>query len=216
MHSAKSNATGRLRVLLIDDHPVVLAGLRSFLRTEPEFDVVGQIGTNHESAARARKLKPDALLLTLSAAIERPGDCVQSLKRELPEAPIVVLCLDARVREDDLIKAGATTVLPKDSGRDEILNAMHALRGGDETGPRRLGRRASSHPPAAGSLSRRELQVLTLIAEGFTNKQIADRLGISVRTVETHRERLMRKLDVQGTAALTKAAITLGLVNARG
>jgi DNA-binding CsgD family transcriptional regulator len=58
--------------------------------------------------------------------------------------------------------------------------------------------------------------VLTLIAEGYTNKQIADRLGISVRTVETHRERLMRKLDVQGTAALTKAAIALGLVNARG
>lgn len=72
-------------------------------------------------------------------------------------------------------------------------------------------------PPSSGSgsLSRRELQVLTLIADGFTNKQIADELGISVRTVETHRERLMRKLNVQGTAALTKAAIALGLVSAK-
>src|SRR5262245_50023110 len=113
MHSAKTNATGRLRVLLIDDHPVVLAGLRSFLRTEPEFDVVGQVASSSELIARARKHKPDALLMTVSAAIECPTEIVSSLKSNLPEAPIVILCLDSRAREDELLKAGATSVLSK-------------------------------------------------------------------------------------------------------
>lgn len=205
----------RLRVLLIDDHPVVLAGLKSFLR-EGEAEVVATAADIDEATRRAEHLRPDTFLVTMSSSTQAPLDGVRELKRRFPDTPVVVLCLDAGcVAAGELAAAGAAAFLHKTSGRDAILSILKQV-GADDDGSR-LVPVDTTPPPSSGrgSLSRRELQVLTLIADGFTNKQIADDLGISVRTVETHRERLMRKLHVQGTAALTKAAISLGLVSAK-
>jgi two-component system response regulator NreC len=214
-------APGRLRVLLIDDHPVVIAGLKSFLREDPEVEPVGAASSIEEAKERAARLKPDVFLLVLSSSASPPLEATLALREAFPEVAVVILTLtDTVASAAALSKVGVSAMLDKNSGRHAVLSALYALRGDDQTGPRRLVPNrdlgSSPPPPSSGtsSLSPREIQVLTLIAEGYTNKQIADQLGISVRTVETHRERLMRKLDVQGTAALTKAAITLGLVRA--
>jgi two-component system nitrate/nitrite response regulator NarL len=207
-----------MKVLLVDDHPVVLAGLRSFLRDAPDLELIGAVATTDEVTTRAEVLRPDVLVITMSYTAPNPLGTVALLRARFPEVAIIVLSLSpGTLTHRQLTDAGVNVVLAEDSGRDALLAALSSLRG-DETGPRRLGFSGDAPPPSSGpsSLSRRELQVLTLIAEGYTNKQIADELGISVRTVETHRERLMRKLDVQGTAALTKAAITLGLVTTKG
>lgn len=224
MHAAstpKVHSSGRLRVLLIDDHPVVLAGLKSFLREDSEVEVAGVAGNVEEAKDRAPKVHPDVFLLIVTSRPEAVST-TRALHEAFPEIAVVILNLgETPIIAAELSEAGASSLLERTSGRDAVLGALHALKSSDDTGPRKLATRAADHgsspPPSSGSgtLSRRELQVLTLIAEGYTNKQIADELGISVRTVETHRERLMRKLDVQGTAALTKAAIALGLVNAR-
>lgn len=209
----------RLRILLVDDHPVVLAGLKSFLRDALEVEVVG-FATNVEDAARrAGPLQADVFLVALTGSAAAPLEAARQLKGAFPAVAVVVLGLNESVAsEGELAAAGVSAFLGKGSGREVVLGALQALRNDGQSGSRRMFAAGESVPPpssGSGSLSRRELQVLTLIADGFTNKQIADELGISVRTVETHRERLMRKLNVQGTAALTKAAITLGLVSTK-
>jgi len=218
---ATSTSTGsRLRILMVDDHPVVLAGVRAFLDEVSDLEVIATAATVEDAISRAQILRPDAFLLTVSASGSAPAESARRLRSQCPEIALVVLSLDADCAPaKEMQAAGASAVLEKGAGRDAVIAALQSLRTGDETGTRRLGaRRDSVPPPSSGrsSLSRRELQVLTLIADGNTNKQIAEQLGISVRTVETHRERLMRKLAVQGTAALTKAAIALGLVNTEG
>jgi two-component system, NarL family, nitrate/nitrite response regulator NarL len=205
--------------MLIDDHPVVLAGLKSFLREAPEMEIIATAANADEAVGRAEHLKPDVFLVTLTCAAPAPLDTTRALRARFPHVAIVVLGLDtACVNPKALAEAGANAFLDKPSGRDAVLAVLKQLRADEDTGARRLLPLRDSTPPpssGSGSLSRRELQVLTLIADGHTNKQIADELGISVRTVETHRERLMRKLNVQGTAALTKAAIALGLVSTK-
>lgn len=217
MQVSTPNEGQALRVLVIDDHPVVVAGVRAFFGERTDLQVIATASSAAEAVTRAEILRPDAFLLTVSADTNAALESASLLRERFPAVALVVLCLaESCASGVDFQRSGAAAVLEKDAGRDAVIAAFQALRAGDETGMRRLGGRRDSVPPPSssrGSLSRRELQVLTLIANGHTNKQIADQLGISVRTVETHRERLMRKLAVQGTAALTKAAISLGLVN---
>ncbi|MBI3200894.1 MAG: response regulator transcription factor [Myxococcales bacterium] len=205
--------------MLIDDHPVVLAGLKSFLKEAHGVEVIATAGNADEAARRAAHLRPDVFLVMLSCGIPNPEEVVRGLKASFPDVAVMVMGLDpGHPSPKSVTAAGANAFLDKSAGRDEVLATLNQLRADEDTGARRvLAPKESVPPPSSnrGSLSRRELQVLTLIAEGYTNKQIADDLGISVRTVETHRERLMRKLSVQGTAALTKAAISLGLVTTK-
>jgi len=216
MQATTPSASVQLRILVIDDHPVVLAGVRAFLDEVPDLEVISTASSVSEALSRAEILRPDAFLLTAASSHQSPFEAASELRSRFPEVALVVLCLDEGcVQHKDMQRLGVSAVLEKGAGREAVVTAFQMLRTSEETGMRRaLARRDSTPPPSSGrgSLSRRELQVLKLIADGNTNKQIAEQLGISVRTVETHRERLMRKLAVQGTAALTKAAIGLGLV----
>lgn len=205
--------------MLIDDHPVVLAGLKSFLKEAKGVEVIATAANAEEASRRAEHLRPDVFLVMLSCGIANPEEVVRGLKVSFPDVAVMVMGLDpGHPSPKSVSAAGANAFLDKTAGKDDVLATLNQLRADEDTGARRvLAPKESVPPPSStrGSLSRRELQVLTLIAEGYTNKQIADDLGISVRTVETHRERLMRKLNVQGTAALTKAAIALGLVTTK-
>jgi two-component system NarL family response regulator len=216
-HKPRDN---RVRVLIVDEHPVVVAGLKSFLRETDVLDVVATASNLEDALGRSEHLRPDIILLALSGANLAPVELLKKLRAARPEVAIVVLEVGAPVATaKQLLAAGANVHLARGSERDAILTALHRLITTDETGARRMIAPRETLPPppssSRGSLSRRELQVLTLIADGNTNKEVADELGISVRTVETHRERLMRKLNVQGTAALTRAAISLGLVGTK-
>jgi two-component system nitrate/nitrite response regulator NarL len=211
-------------ILLVDDHPVVVAGLQAFIGSGPEFAIVG-VERNASSAVRkARDLQPELILLDATLPDMQVVDATRLLAAACPRARILVLAADTDHGEQARVaRAGASGYVTKEAQRDALIAALRILARGD----RHFSHGSSSSPavldaeppssddPDTSSLSRRELEVLVRIAEGSTNKQIADRLGISVRTVETHRENLMRKLGVQGTAALTKWAVSRGLVDPR-
>lgn len=202
--------------MLVGDRPVVLAGLSSILDADPGLRVVGEARTASDAIRRARDSDADVLVACAPLADGGAVSLVRRLHSAEPTRKIVALALedDARL-VDEIIGAGAVVCLPPVADRRSVVDAVHASVGSKpRPGRRNDGHGASTVPPSS-PLSRRELQVLTLIAEGNTNKEIAEQLGISVRTVETHRERVMRKLNAQGTAALTKWAISLGLVNPR-
>jgi two-component system, NarL family, nitrate/nitrite response regulator NarL len=211
-------------ILLVDDHPVVVAGLQAFIGSGPEFSIVGVERSASGAIRRARDLQPELILLDATLPDMLVAEATRLLAAACPRARILVLAADTDQREQARVaRAGAAGYVAKDAQRDALVGALRVLMRGDRHFS--ADSAASSHeldddPPSArdqetSSLSRRELEVLVRIAEGSTNKQIADRLGISVRTVETHRENLMRKLGVQGTAALTKWAVSRGLVDPR-
>lgn len=211
-------------ILLVDDHPVVVAGLQAFIGAGPEFSIVGVERSASSAIKRARDLQPELILLDDTLPDMLVAEATRLLAAACPRARILVLAADTDQREQVRVeRAGAAGYMAKDAQRDALVGALRVLMRGDRHFSSSA---AAAHaapdddPPSSkdretSSLSRRELEVLIRIAEGSTNKQIADRLGISVRTVETHRENLMRKLGVQGTAALTKWAVSRGLVDPR-
>lgn len=215
MSDIAPGANGRVRILVIDDHPVVLAGVRAFVSEVSGLELMATALTVAEAVARADILRPDVFLLIVCEPRGASLDAARLLRERVPEVPLVAMCLnDGCAHGPELRAIGATHVLEAAAGKEAFARAFDSLRVDPERAM--LRRRESPPPNSPGSLSRRELEVLRLIADGHTNKQIAESLGISVRTVETHRERLMRKLSVQGTAALTKAAISLGVVDPDG
>jgi len=210
-------------ILLVDDHPVVVAGLQAFIGSGPEFSIVGVERNASNAIRRARDLQPELILLDATLPDMLVAEATRLLAAACPRARILVLAADTDQREQARVaRAGAAGYVAKDAQRDALVGALRVLMRGDQHFNPSAAAAADCDdaPPSSSdretsSLSRRELEVLVRIAEGSTNKQIADRLGISVRTVETHRENLMRKLGVQGTAALTKWAVSRGLVDPR-
>ena len=211
-------------ILLVDDHPVVVAGLQAFIGSGPEFSIVGVERNAAGAIRRARDLQPELILLDSTLPDMVVAEATRLLAAACPRAKILVLAADTDHGEQALVaRAGACGYVTKESQRDALVGALRVLMRGDRHFSPSTGVSSgdsddelpSAKDDATSSLSRRELEVLVRIAEGSTNKQIADRLGISVRTVETHRENLMRKLGVQGTAALTKWAVSRGLVDPR-
>jgi DNA-binding NarL/FixJ family response regulator len=211
------------KLLLVDDHPVVIAGLESFASTQPDLEVVGVARRGSDAVRRARELQPDIVVIDASLPDMSVLQATRLLRAACPRCRVLAFAQAPSALESRrLMQAGAFGYVTKEATREALLAALRAIARGERHFPQlRDGDPLEDDPPPSSSeaasrvLSRRELQVLIAIAEGKTNKQIADRLGISVRTVETHRENLMRKLGVQGAAAITRWAITQGLVDPR-
>jgi DNA-binding NarL/FixJ family response regulator len=201
--------------VLVSDRPVLLAGLAGLLEGQPGVEVVGEARNATEALKRTRELGAE-LVVACSPCDGSGAQLVRRLHGAQPHLKIVGFALqDDSEHADQMVRAGAVTCIAGSADRRAVVDGVRAAAGSPRSSHLAGNRRASSVPPS-GPLSRRELEVLTMIAEGNTNKQVAERLGISVRTVETHRERVMRKLNAQGTAALTKWAISLGLVHPSG
>lgn len=212
----------RITLLLVDDHPIVLDGLRSHLSTRPEIEVVGQATDGQQALRKARQIKPDIILLDLSMPGMNGLEFMAALRDGSPWSKIIVLSMhDNREYITQAIQLGARGYLLKDTSPAELFRAITAVHANEVYFSPAVSRvvieealgggfRASETKKAV--LSERERQVLALIAEGLINKEIADRLRVGVRTVETHRERIMRKLNIHSVAGLTRFAITHGLV----
>lgn len=200
-----------IRVVVAGDRPIVLAGLTGILEQEPAVEIVGEARNATEALKSARDSKADVVVACMSIADGTSGEpFVRRFAGAQPHVKIIGVSLDtANEHYAEVVHAGAFAALPPNVDRKTLVDTVRAAMGK----PKSSRRSQAASGTRTGALSRRELQVLTLIAEGNTNKQIAKQLEISVRTVETHRERVMRKLNAQGTAALTKWAISLGLVN---
>jgi DNA-binding NarL/FixJ family response regulator len=211
-----------IRVLVADDHAIVRTGIRHILESEPGFTVVAEAATGAEALALATRLQPDVAVLDISM----PGDSglrvLAELRRVAPDTHVLMLSMhDNTEYVLESVRAGAHGYLLKDTAATELRGAIRAVRRGESffSPPiaSRLsavvrGERSQSPADGLGHLTARERQVLIGVAQGHTNREIALQLGISHRTVETHRESVMRKLGVRTVAGLTRVALEAGLV----
>jgi DNA-binding NarL/FixJ family response regulator len=205
-----------IRVMLVDDHPVVREGLRGMLEAEPDLTVVGEAGSGEEAVAQARVVEADVILMDLRM---RDLDGVGATERILaddPRAKVVVLTTyetDADILR--AVEAGASGYLLKDASRADLANAIRAAaRGETVLAPSVAGRLVNQvRRPATQSLSAREIEVLTLVAKGLTNADIGRALHISEATVKTHLLRTFGKLDVSDRTAAVTTAMAIGLLH---
>lgn len=204
-----------IRILIADDHAVVRSGLRALLRADPELEVVGEAEDGTETLRLAETLHPDIVLLDITMPREDGIKTAQRLKEERPE--LIVLFLTMHEDESllhEALRAGAAGYLIKRAEESEIIQAIHAASRGDiYVHPAMT--RALLHQPVTtehrrgspvDALTRRELDVLRLLAKGNTNRQIASLLGLSIRTVENHRANLMGKLGLVSRVELVNYA----------
>ena len=204
-----------IRILIADDHAVVRSGLRALLRADPELEVVGEAKDGAEALRLAETLHPDMVLLDITMPPENGIKTAKRLKEKHPE--LVVLFLTMHEDESllhEALRAGASGYVIKRAEESEIIQAIHAASRGDiYVHPAMT--RALLHQPVttehrrgmpAIALTRRELDVLRLLAKGNTNRQIADLLGLSMRTVENHRANLMGKLGLVSRVELVNYA----------
>jgi two-component system, NarL family, response regulator NreC len=210
-----------IRILLADDHGVLRAGLRSLLNAEPDMDVIGEAADGNEALRLAEKLRPDVMLLDINMPGPTGIDVTQELKRSQPQIAVLILT----VHEDysllqEAVRVGAAGYIIKRAVESELINAIHSVASGDLYVHPAMTRALlqdlpSAESQAAGSLkmlTRREIEVLRLIAQGNTNRQIADALCLSVRTVESHRSNIMGKLALNTRVELVHYAMEHGLL----
>lgn len=219
----KREKSRRIKLLLVDDHPIVLDGIKSHLCAQPEFEVVGDASNGQEALRKAKLTLPDVVLMDISMPHTNGLEAMSNLRKQVPGAKVLVLTMhDSKEYIAQIIRLGARGYLLKDCSPAELVQAIQAVHAGEVYFSPAVSRvlveemadgKAAATTPAPLPLTDRECQVLSLIAEGLLNKQIADRLGIGVRTIETHRERIMRKLDIHTVAGLTKYAIAQGMTS---
>ncbi len=213
-----------IRVLVADDHPVVRKGLQSCLAKQERLKIVGEAADGDEAVQKAMTLAPDVVLMDLSMPRLNGLAATEMLRRDAPRIKVLVLSVhNNRDYIFRIIQAGAHGYVSKEASPEELLHAIECVHRGETFFSPEIAQAALHHLVQNGGkkepfsqLTDREREVLVLIAEGQSNKEIANRLGIGVRTIETHRERIMRRLDIHSVAGLTKFAIANGLVSLEG
>jgi NarL family two-component system response regulator LiaR len=209
----------RVRVLLVDDHAVVRQGLRAFLRLQPDLEVVGEAAGGESAVAAAASARPDVVLMDL---VMPGGDGVAAIRDLAGAAPGARVLVLSSFADDDRVfaamQAGAAGYLLKDVEPDALAEAIREVHRGrpalhPDVAARLMRRVADPAGPAAESLTPREREVLQLVVEGYANKQIARRLGITEKTVKTHVSSILAKLRVSDRTAAAVLAIRQGLVS---
>jgi DNA-binding NarL/FixJ family response regulator len=213
----------KIRILVADAQPVLLRGLQSILAEQPDMEFAGEAKTEGEVLPMTEKLKPDLILLDTAESQWNGLEILTHLRKRFPACRVLVFTLqNSREHITQTVRTGARGYLLKDVPVADLLSAIRLIHAGEVSfspaASRILldeiahSRKQKLPDEGVNALSEREREVLALIADGFNNKEIASRLGLGVRTVETHRERIMRKLNIHTVAGLTKYAIRKGLV----
>ena len=207
----------RPRLLIADDHRLLVDGYRRLL--EAEFDVVGEVEDGQALLALAPQLRPDVILLDVSMPLLNGIEAARRLKPLLPSTKLLFVSMHADSQYvAEAFRAGGSGYLLKSCASSELVRAIHqVLNGGHYVTPAiSTGELADQTNPAIlPQLSPRQREVLQLVTDGLTAKEIADRLKISVKTVEFHKTRIMRTLRVRSVAQLTRYAVSSGLVSAQ-
>ena len=213
-----------IRLLLVDDHAVVRSGLRMMLDNEGDAEIVGEASSAAEAIEAAMRLKPNVILMDIGLPDLSGIDATREIKQRTPEVSIVALT----IHEDEeyffkMLEAGASGYVPKRAAPEELLTAIRAAAAGQVYLYPSLakllvrdyldGGRASAEQPSS-DLTDREQEVLTYLAEGASNEEIAGSLVISPKTVARHRENIMRKLNLHSRAELVRYAIRKGIIKA--
>lgn len=222
----------KLRVLLVDDHGILREGIRFLLTASGEVEVVGEADNGRVAIGLVEKLSPDAVLMDVAMPEMNGIEATKVMKERWPHLPVLILSMyDSEEYIIPILQAGASGYVLKSAAGKELISALKAAVQGHtilhpdvartvmdnlvRPGVVSAHRTAGSAPmhPALEVLTEREREVLTLIARGLTNQQIADELFISIKTVQAHRANLMEKLDMHDAVELTKFAIKTGLVS---
>lgn len=214
---------GKLRVLIVDDHGIVRAGVRSLLESQPDIEVIGEAAGGEEAIEKSRQLKPDVVLMDIAMPGMNGIEATRGIKKERPDTIVLVLTM-----HDDaefffpVLRAGASGYLLKGSSPYELLYAIQTVRQGQVFLSPAI-TKVLLKPLVANAdgpedekykgLTRREKEVLRLAAAGQTNREMAEALFLSIRTVEKHRQAVMHKLGLTRREDLTKYALRKGLID---
>jgi len=214
----------KITVLLADDHVIVRQGFRVLLQAEPDIAIVGEAETGRQAVQLTRKLQPDVVVMDIAMPQLNGVEATRQIIHESPTTKVVIL---SSYSDDEyllqLTEAGASAYLLKQTAAPDLLKAIREAKKGNAffspTLARRLVDRYRERLLTGGPMRKRidlptsrEMEVLQLIAEGKVNKQIAAELNLSIKTVETHRQRLMNKLNIHDVAGLTRYAISKGVI----
>jgi DNA-binding NarL/FixJ family response regulator len=213
----------KISVLLVDDHTVVRQGLRALLSAEEDMEVRGEAENGRQAVVLAKKLLPDVIVMDVAMPLLNGLEATRQILKALPEAKVLVL---TSYGDDDcvaqMMDAGAAGYLIKQTAANDLLKAIREVYRGNAFFSPAIARRlrdqcreaftTGQSPRKANELTSREGEVLQLIAEGFSNKQIAGELSISIKTVEKHRQQVMNKLNIHDVAGLTRYAISKGMI----
>ena len=218
------NSTKQITVLIADDHMVVREGLRKLLEAENDIEVVGEAATGRKAIELTQKLQPDVVVMDIAMPQMNGLEATRQIRKTDPAVKILILSAhsdDAYV--ESVAALGAAGYLIKQTSAHFLSEAIREVQKGNTFYSSAISKRLHKRQrdslnrkglPKAGAanLSSREVEVLQRIAEGEANKQIAENLGISIKTVEKHRDHLMHKLDIHDTAGLTRYAIGAGII----
>lgn len=215
----------KIKVLLADDHAILRAGLKALLNAQPDIEVVGEAADGEETIHQSARLCPDVVVMDITMPRCGGLEATQELKRRNPKTKVLVLTM----HEDEeylrqMLRAGANSYVPKKAADTELLEAIRATYRGEHfihssmtaglvVGVRTDVRDNREEKRDSSGLSERETEVLRLLAAGHTNQEIADRLYLSIKTVETYKARLKEKLGIKGRAQLVRYAINTGLLS---
>ena len=217
----------KINVLLADDHTVVRQGLRMLLDGEPDMTVVGEADNGLQTVQMARKLRPDVVVLDVAMPHLNGLEVTRRITRDLPDTRVLVLSsYSDEEYVQQLTEQGASGYLVKQTAANDLIKAIREAHKGNAFFSPSISKRfldqcrdafsrGSRLEKKTGRLTSREAEVLQMIAEGMPNKQIAAQLGISIKTVEKHRQQVMNKLGIHDVAGLTRHAISKGIVEAK-
>jgi two-component system, NarL family, response regulator NreC len=212
-----------IKILLADDHKITRQGLRSLLEKEPDMEVVAEAEEGRTTVRLARELLPDVVVMDVSMPDLNGMEAARQIRASLPNVKVIALSMHSdNLFVSEMLKSGASGYLLKDCAFEELARAIHVVVDGKTyLSPAISGvvvddylhHLTKTESPSSKILTDREREVLQLIAEGNTTKQVALKLHISVKTVETHRRQIMGKLNIHTIAELTKYAIRQGLTS---
>lgn len=203
-----------IRVALVDDHSLVRDGIRALLSVMPGLDVVGEAENGAQAIDMVGRCQPDLLLMDIGLKDMNGLELTRRLGKQYPGLKILILSMyDNHEYISESVRAGASGYVLKNSPSKEIIAAIEAIIGGGTFYSAEIAQRLATDPNTDSELTPRESQVLAKMVEGLNNKEMARELHISVRTVETHRLSIRRKLNIDKPAALVKYAIDHGLIS---
>jgi DNA-binding NarL/FixJ family response regulator len=209
-----------MRVMLAEDHALVRAGIRALLDTLPNVSVVAEAGDGREAMQLAREHSPDVVLMDISMPLMNGLEAAERMSKELPDVRVIIVSMHANEEYVwHALRTGAAGYLLKGANASELETALAAVARGETYLSPSVSKSVTEYmqhvdaePTSLGRLTPRQREVLQLIAEGQTNREIATLLGISIKTVETHRSQLMETLDIHDVAGLVRFALRVGLI----
>jgi len=209
----------KIRALIVDDHAVFRQGISRLLTEGKDIEVVGEASQGREAVQKAKDLKPDIVVLDVSMPGMNGIEATKKVRRLSPQTKVLALSMyDEEEYIFSILKAGASGYILKDSAVNDLVSAIHSVHKGEAYLSPSVSKKTiralvkSLKPRGPSELSHREREILQLIGEGYTSKEIGQEIGISPKTVDVHRLRIMKKLNARNLTQLVKYAIKTGLV----